>query len=163
MVIVVKESSHSEGDMSLILGSWRFSGINLGFPGSTSSKESACQCRRHERCGVYSCIGKIPWSMKWQPTPVFLPGKFHWQRSLVGYSPQVHKESDMTERVHICTHTCTHGDKVAQAIQALNLLLRKCSKPKAHSQAANWSRKTACTRLPFPVIIIRFIVSLCVC
>ena len=35
--------------------------------------------------------------MEWQPTPVFLPGKFHGQRSLVGYSPWGHKESDMTE------------------------------------------------------------------
>ena len=34
---------------------------------------------------------------KWQPTPVFLPGKSHGQRSLVGYSPWGHKESDMTE------------------------------------------------------------------
>ena len=32
--------------------------------------------------------GKIPWSRKWQPTPVFLPGQFHGQRSLVGYSPR---------------------------------------------------------------------------
>ena len=42
-------------------------------------------------------FGKIPWSRKWQPTPVFLPGKFHDQRSLVGYSPWGHKESDITE------------------------------------------------------------------
>ena len=32
-------------------------------------------------------VGKIPWRRKWQPTPVFLPGKYHGQRSLVGYSP----------------------------------------------------------------------------
>ena len=32
-------------------------------------------------------IGKIPWRRKWQPTPVFLPGESHGQRSLVGYSP----------------------------------------------------------------------------
>ena len=32
-------------------------------------------------------VGKIPWRRKWQPTPVFLPGKPHGQRSLVGYSP----------------------------------------------------------------------------
>ena len=32
-------------------------------------------------------VGKIPWRRKWQPTPVFLPGKSHGQRSLVGYSP----------------------------------------------------------------------------
>ena len=43
---------------------------------------------------------KIPWSRKWQPTPVFLPGKSHGQRCLVGYSPWCHKESDMIE------HTC---------------------------------------------------------
>ena len=37
------------------------------------------------------------WRRKWQPTPVFLPGEFHGQRSLAGYSPQGHKESDTTE------------------------------------------------------------------
>ena len=36
---------------------------------------------------------------KWQPTPVFLPGKSHGQRSLAGYSPLGHKESDMTKQV----------------------------------------------------------------
>ena len=42
-------------------------------------------------------IEQIYWRGKWQPTPVFLPGKFHGQRSLVGYSPWGSKESDMTE------------------------------------------------------------------
>ena len=37
---------------------------------------------------------------KWQPTPVFLPGKSHGQRSVVGYSPRGHKESDTTEQLH---------------------------------------------------------------
>ena len=32
-------------------------------------------------------VRKIPWRRKWQPTPVFLPGKSHGQRSLGGYSP----------------------------------------------------------------------------
>ena len=41
-----------------------------------------------------------PWRRKWQPTPVFLPGESHGRRSLVGYSPQGRKESDMTERLH---------------------------------------------------------------
>ena len=36
-------------------------------------------------------VGKIPWKRKWQPTPVFLPGKSHGQRSLVDYSPCGHK------------------------------------------------------------------------
>ena len=44
-------------------------------------------------------VGKIPWRRKWQPTPVFLPGEFHGQRSLAGYSPWGHKEVDTTERL----------------------------------------------------------------
>ena len=42
-------------------------------------------------------VGKIPWRRKRQYTPVFLPGKFHGQRSLMGYSPWGGKESDTTE------------------------------------------------------------------
>ena len=44
-------------------------------------------------------VGKIPWRRKWQPTPVFLPGEFHGQRSLVGYSPWGHKELDTTQQL----------------------------------------------------------------
>ena len=58
-----------------------------GFPGSASSRESACKCRR---CGFDPWIGKIPWNRKWQPTPVFLHGKFHGKRSLGGYSQWGH-------------------------------------------------------------------------
>ena len=42
-------------------------------------------------------VRKIPWRRKWQPTPVFLPGKFHGQKSLAGYSTWDHKELDTTE------------------------------------------------------------------
>ena len=55
--------------------------------------ESAHQCRRHKRRGFG------PWSRKWHPTPVFLPGKFHGQRSLVGSCPWGRKESDTTEQL----------------------------------------------------------------
>ena len=44
-------------------------------------------------------VGKIPGRRKWQPTPIFLPGKSHGQKSLVGYSPWGHKELDTTERL----------------------------------------------------------------
>ena len=60
-------------------------------------KESACPCSGQKRRRFYSWVGKIPWSKQWQRAPVFLPGKSHGQRSLVGYSPWVHKESDATE------------------------------------------------------------------
>ena len=42
-------------------------------------------------------VGKIPWGRAWQPTPIFLPGKFHGQRIVADYSPWGHKELDMTE------------------------------------------------------------------
>ena len=71
-----------------------------GLPRRHSGKEFAHQGRRCERHGFDPWLGKIPWRRKWQPTPVFLPGKFHGQRSLVGYSSQNHKESDMTEQTH---------------------------------------------------------------
>ena len=56
----------------------------ITLPGWHSGKESVCQYRRCKRCGFDSWVGKMPWRRKWQPTPVFLPGKCHGQRSLVG-------------------------------------------------------------------------------
>ena len=55
-----------------------------------------------EMQGFNLWFGKIPWRRKWQPTPVFLPEKFHGQRSLVGYSPWSCNES------YTSTHTHTH-------------------------------------------------------
>ena len=52
-----------------------------------SSKESTCQFRRHKTCSLDPCVRKIPWRRKWQPAPMFLPEKFHGQRSLAFYSP----------------------------------------------------------------------------
>ena len=49
---------------------------------------------------VRSLSQEDPRRRKWQPTPVLLPGKYHGQRSLVGYSPWGRKESDTTERLH---------------------------------------------------------------
>ena len=52
------------------------------------------QCRKS---GFHSWVRKIPWRREWLPTPIFLPWKFHGQRSLAGYSPWGHKNSDMTK------------------------------------------------------------------
>ena len=76
-------------------GTWQIKPFWI--PGVPSGKESACQCWKRKRRGFDPWVGKIPGSRERQPTPVFLPGKFHRQRSLVGDSPWVHKESDMTE------------------------------------------------------------------
>ena len=56
-----------------------------------------CQCRRRKRRGFNLGFKKIPWSTKWQLTTVFLPRKFHGQRSLAGYSPWDRRELDTTE------------------------------------------------------------------
>ena len=72
-------------------------GDYLGFPGGASGKEPASQCRRHKRCGFDPWVQKILWRRAWQPTPVFLSGESHGQRSLAGYHPWSSKESDTTE------------------------------------------------------------------
>ena len=51
-------------------------------------------------------VGKISWRRKQQPTPVFLPGKSHGRRRLVGYSPCGRKELDTTERLHFTEQKC---------------------------------------------------------
>ena len=54
------------------------------------------QFRSHRRCSFDLWVGKVPWRSKWQPTPVFLVGESHRQRSLVGYSSWGHKKLDRT-------------------------------------------------------------------
>ena len=75
-----------------------------GFLGGVSGKESACPYRRLKRHGFDPWVGKIPWRWKWQPTPVFLPGKLHGHKSLMGYSSLACKEFTTSECVH-CSHT----------------------------------------------------------
>ena len=67
--------------------------VTYGVPGWLGGKESSCQCRRYRRLGFDPWVGKIPWSRKWQPTPVFLPERSHGQRSLAGYGPWGHNKS----------------------------------------------------------------------
>ena len=57
-----------------------------------------------QRHGFDSRVRKIPWRRKWQPTPVFLPGKSHGQRGQGGYSSWVLKELDTTERLNMETY-----------------------------------------------------------
>ena len=63
----------------------------------SSAKEPACQCRRCKSTGLIPGSGRFPWRKAWQPTPGFLPGKSHGQRSLEGQSPRSHRASDTTE------------------------------------------------------------------
>ena len=59
----------------------------MGFLGGAGDKEPSCQFRRRKRHGFDPWVRKIPWRGAWQPTPAFLPGESHGQRSLAGYSP----------------------------------------------------------------------------
>ena len=52
---------------------------------------------KHRKPRFDPLVGKVLWRREWQPTPVFLPGEAHGQRSLAGYSPWDHKELDTTE------------------------------------------------------------------
>ena len=69
----------------------------MGFPGAASGKEPSCKNRRHKRSRFYYWAGKIPCRRAWLTTSVFLLRESHGQRSLAGYMPKGHKESDRTE------------------------------------------------------------------
>ena len=68
----------------------------LGFPDGTVVKNLPANAGDK---GSIPGSGRSPERRIWQPTPIFLPGKFHGQRSLAGYSPWGHKELDMTEQL----------------------------------------------------------------
>ena len=80
--------------------------------GAPQVKGCAYQCRRRKRCRFDPWAGKIPWRR--QPTPAFLPGESPEQRSLAGYCPWGHKESDTTEQLStvVVLNTHTHTQNV---------------------------------------------------
>ena len=115
----------------------------LVFPGDAMVKY-ACQCRRHRRllgwdeplayvcvcdhlcstlCDPMDCSLLGFWGRKWQPIPIWLPGKFHGQRSpLAGYSPGIYKESEhdrVTEHTHDLLLRCIHIDTAYQLVMLL--------------------------------------------
>ena len=89
-------------ELSKANGCWGFPGgavvnnlpANAGDAGDSSLIP---QCRKCRRLEFDPWVVNIPCRMKWLPTPVFLPGKCHGQRSLAGYSQWGQKESDLTE------------------------------------------------------------------
>ena len=92
-----------------------------------AKKEPACQCRR---CKFDPCVWKILWRRKWQPTPVLLPGKFHRQKSLAGYSPWHCKEPDTTEQ-----RSTSHA-AWAVLLGSPDLIISRCLAP--HSSTLAW-------------------------
>ena len=87
---------------------------------------------------VRSLHGEDPLKKEWQPTPVFLPREFHAQRSLVDYSPQGHKESDMTEQSGKAQHGMCWSAKIISAFHTL------CIKPSFWSEQRGSSQGSGC-------------------
>ena len=100
---------------------WNMSFMWLGFPGC-SGKELACQCRT---CRFDPWVLKIPWRSKWPPTPAFLPGNFHGQRSLMGYRPWGCKSQTwLRMHTYICTSMWPRAGEEIIKPQLLMLLLQ---------------------------------------
>ena len=107
LCMIISRSNHvaTNGIISFFFFLW-LSNVDWVYiyTGGSVVKKIYLQCRRHRRLGF---SGKIPWSRKWQPTPVFLPAEFHGQRSLAVCSPWGCKELDpieATENICIYTH-----------------------------------------------------------
>ena len=79
----------------------------LWFPGGSNYYKPTCQHRSRRRRRFDPWAGKTPWRRAWQPAPVFLPGESSGQRTMAGYHPWGHKESDRTEATEraVRTHT----------------------------------------------------------
>ena len=115
-----------------------FSYCNQGFPGGASGKESACECRRCCRRGFDSWVWNILWRRKWQPTLVFLSGKSHGQRSLVGCSPWRHKDLDTTEHAHIYPLHYYYGRHINRYAGILNKPAKITKRLKSFSTDCFW-------------------------
>ena len=83
-------------------------------------------------------VGKIPWRREWHPTPVFLPGEFHGQRSLAGYSPWGCRESDTAERLTLCVSqyifTAEHYYRWHQCRMVFKCLLITWNNTESHGE-----------------------------
>ena len=118
---ILYQLSHQEAHfhwymIPFILFSWRYHvSVKVGFPGGSASKECTCNAEDSYSAGDLGLISgsrRSPGEGNDNPLHYFLLGKFHGQRSLLGYSPWGRKELDTTEcvRTHTQTHTHTHKD-----------------------------------------------------
>ena len=95
--------------------------LRYGFPGGTSCKALASQCKRHKRWGLDPWLGKTPFRRAWQPTPISLPGEFHghgaWWATVHGVA------KSWTWLKRLSTHACKDGvckDAENQKLEALS-------------------------------------------
>ena len=107
----------------------------------------------------------VSWTRQWQPTPVLLPGKSHGWRSLVGYSPWGHEESDMTERLHFLVSPSCTGEGNGNPLQCFAWRIPGTGEPGGlpsmglHRVRRNWSDLAAAAAL---LIFITLLLLCCV-
>ena len=107
-----------------------------GFPGGASGKEFACQAGDAREVSLISGLGRSPGvgnGNALSPTPVFLPGKFHGQRSITGYSPWGHKDLDTAEWAH---------GKHSACVEAFVTSAQFCYEPKTFTKNEVYPLKT---------------------
>ena len=92
-----------------------------GLPSGSVLKNLPANARRCRRCQFDSWAREILWRRRWQPASGFQSGKFHGKRSLVGYSPRGHKESDTTERLIRSSDGCLKNINIQYSV-VLSLL-----------------------------------------
>ena len=110
-----KESACSAGDPGSIPGLGRSPGEGIGYPIQYSWAFLMAQTGFNPLVRkILFWVGKASWRRAWQPTPVFLPGESHGQRSLAGYSTWGHKESDTTKHI-IFPFNILYGPTVTSA------------------------------------------------
>ena len=114
-------------------------------------ERTGLQCRRPR---FKPCVGKIPWRRKWQPTPVVLPGEFHGQRSLAGYSPWGHKEQDTTEQLtHFDSNKKSNASWIYKKKKMLSVVMgsvlcTNTSSSYVYCIVFNWNKELKYTLLP---------------
>ena len=131
--------------------SWRY--LVSGLPRWHSSKESTCQCRRCKRHRFDPWVGKIPWRRKWQPTPVFLPGKFHGQRRV--WRATVHgvgKALDMAEG-HACTGLVTGGRGECQQAVITGIHSRICQPQTQTWESERWTQRKSVAEIQVRTVV----------
>ena len=108
------EKEEEGGHSSFMLSVWgkpHIQGGAQGFSGGSVVKNMPAKAAATGEVVKFDpWIRKIPWSRKWQSTPVFLAGNLHGQKSLVGQSPWGHKESDVTEHHIYISNKFPEGD-----------------------------------------------------
>ena len=92
-----------ESQTQVLVNTTLISRCNQFKDGTVEKKPSANAGDKTQETWIWSLVRKSPWSSKWQPAPLFFPGKSQGQRRVSDYSPWGCKESDMTQR--LSTHS----------------------------------------------------------